>query len=161
MPEAVIYRHIEILLVEDSPSDALLTREAFRGSKLVNTIHLVDNGVDAIAFLRREGPYAQVPRPDLILLDLNLPKMDGREVLREIKADDDLKIIPVVVLTSSDSESDILKSYSLQANCYVSKPVDFDKFVTVVRSIREFWFAVVSLPTQPPTGAVPISRPPG
>jgi two-component system response regulator len=160
MPEAVIYRHIEILLVEDSPSDALLTREALRGSKLLNTIHLVDNGVDAIAFLRREGAYAHVPRPDLILLDLNLPKMDGREVLEEIKADDDLRIIPVVVLTSSEAESDILKSYSLHANCYVSKPVEFDKFVTVVRSIREFWFAVVTLPPQQHTEAVPISQPP-
>jgi two-component system response regulator len=161
MPEAVIYRHIEILLVEDSPSDALLTREALRGSKLLNTVHLVDNGVDAIAFLRREGPYAYVPRPDLILLDLNLPRKDGREVLEEIKADDDLKIIPVVVLTSSEAESDILKSYSLHANCYVSKPVEFDKFVKVVRSIREFWFAVVTLPPQQHTGAVPILQPPG
>ena len=161
MPEAVMYRNIEILLVEDSPSDALLTREALNNSKLLNKLHVVDNGVDAIAFLRREGPFASEPRPDLILLDLHLPKMDGREVLREIKADDNLKIIPVVVLTSSDAEEDILKSYKLNANCYITKPVEFDKFVKVVRSIREFWFAVVTLPPQPYADAIPISPPPG
>jgi len=161
MPEAVMGRPIEILLVEDSPSDALLTREALNTCKLLNKLHVVDNGVDAIAFLRREGPFASVPRPDLILLDLNLPKMDGREVLREIKADGDLKIIPVVVLTSSDAEEDILKSYNLSANCYITKPVEFDKFVKVVRSIREFWFAVVTLPPQRYTGAVPTSQPEG
>jgi len=161
MPEAVIYRHIEILLVEDSPSDALLTREALGRSKLLNKLHVVDNGVDAIAFLRKEGPFASEPRPDLILLDLNLPKMDGREVLREIKADDDLRAIPVVVLTSSDAEEDILKSYNLHANCYITKPVEFDKFVKVVRSIHEFWFAVVTLPPQSYPEAIPISRPPG
>jgi two-component system response regulator len=161
MPEAVMGRPIEILLVEDSPSDALLTREALNTCKLLNKLHVVDNGVDAIAFLRREGPFASVPRPDLILLDLNLPKMDGRDVLREIKADGDLKIIPVVVLTSSDAEEDILKSYNLSANCYITKPVEFDKFVKVVRSIREFWFAVVTLPPQRYTGAVPISQPEG
>ena len=161
MPEAVMYRHIEILLVEDSPSDALLTREALKTSKLMNNLHVVENGVDAIAFLRREGPYAHVPPPDLILLDLNLPKKDGREVLREIKADDDLRAIPVVVLTSSDAEEDILKSYKLNANCYITKPVEFDKFVKVVRSIREFWFAVVTLPPQQHTEAVSISKPPG
>ena len=161
MPEAVMCRHIEILLVEDSPSDALLTREALSGFKLLNKLHVVDNGVDAIAFLHREGPFASAPRPDLILLDLNLPRMDGREVLREIKADDDLKIIPVVVLTSSDAEEDILKSYNLHASCYITKPVEFDKFLKVVRSIREFWFAVVTLPPQQHTEAVPISKPPG
>ena len=161
MPEAVMYRHIEILLVEDSPSDAFLIREALSGSKLLNKLHVVENGVDAIAFLRREGAFASEPRPDLILLDLNLPKMDGREVLREIKADDDLRAIPVVVLTSSDAEEDILKSYKLNANCYITKPVEFDKFVKVVRSIREFWFAVVTLPPQRYTGAVPISQPEG
>ena len=161
MPEAVMIRPIEILLVEDSPSDALLTREALSTSKLLNKMHVVDNGVDAIAFLRREGPYAHVPPPDLILLDLNLPKKDGREVLREIKADDDLRVIPVVVLTSSDAEEDILKSYKLNANCYITKPVEFDKFVTVVRSIREFWIAVVTLPPRPPAEAIPISPPPG
>jgi CheY-like chemotaxis protein len=147
--------------VEDSPTDALLTREALSGFKLLNKLHVVDNGVDAIAFLHREGPFASAPRPDLILLDLNLPRMDGREVLREIKADDDLKIIPVVVLTSSDAEEDILKSYNLHANCYITKPVEFDKFLKVVRSIREFWFAVVTLPPQQHTEAVPISKPPG
>ena len=161
MPEALMCRHIEILLVEDSPTDALLTREALSGFKLLNKLHVVDNGVDAIAFLRREGPFASVPRPDLILLDLNLPRMDGREVLREIKADDDLKIIPVVVLTSSDAEEDILKSYNLHASCYITKPVEFDKFLKVVRSIREFWFAVVTLPPQQHTEAVPISKLPG
>jgi two-component system, chemotaxis family, response regulator Rcp1 len=161
MPESVMGRPIEILLVEDSPTDALLTREALNGSKLLNKLHVVDNGVDAIAFLRRGGPFASVPRPDLILLDLNLPRMDGREVLREIKADDDLRVIPVVVLTSSDAEEDILKSYNLNANCYITKPVEFDKFLKVVRSIREFWFAVVTLPPQQHTEAVPISKPPG
>ena len=161
MPETAMCRPIAILLVEDSPSDALLTREALKTSKLLNNLHVVENGVDAIAFLRREGAFASEPRPDLILLDLNLPRMDGREVLREIKADDDLKIIPVVVLTSSDAEEDILKSYKLNANCYITKPVEFDKFVKVVRSIREFWFAVVTLPPQQHTEAVSISKPPG
>jgi len=161
MPEAATYRPIEILLVEDSPSDALLTREALGGSKLLNKLHVVENGVDALAFLRREGRFASEPRPDLILLDLNLPRMDGREVLREIKGDDDLRVIPVVVLTSSDAEEDILKSYKLNANCYITKPVEFDKFVKVVRSIREFWIAVVTLPPQQHTEAVPISQPPG
>ena len=148
MPEAIMCRPIEILLVEDSPSDAFLTREAFNSSKLLNKLHVVDNGVDAIAFLRRESPYTEAPRPDIILLDLNLPKMDGREVLQEIKTDDDLKIIPVVVLTSSEAEEDVLKSYNLHANCYVSKPVEFDKFARAVRAIREFWFTVVTLPQQ-------------
>jgi two-component system, chemotaxis family, response regulator Rcp1 len=161
MPETAMFRPVEILLVEDSPSDALLTREALSGSKLLNKIHTVDNGVDAIAFLRREGSFATATRPDLILLDLNLPMKDGREVLDEIKADNDLKIIPVVVLTSSDAESDILKSYSLHANCYITKPVEFDKFVKVVRTIREFWFAVVSLPPRPHAEAIPVSHPPG
>ena len=161
MPEAVMIRYIEILLVEDSPSDALLTREALNTSKLLNKLHVVENGVDAIAFLRRERPFASEPRPDLILLDLNLPKMDGREVLREIKKDDDLRAIPVVVLTSSDAEEDILKSYNLHANCYITKPVEFDKFVKVVRSIREFWFAVVTLPPRQHEEAVPISHTPG
>jgi two-component system response regulator len=160
MPEAVIYKHIEILLVEDSPSDALLTREALGGSKLLNKLHVVENGVDALAFLRREGPFASEPRPDLILLDLNLPMMDGREVLQKIKADDDLRAIPVVVLTSSDAEEDILKSYKLNANCYITKPVEFDKFVKVVRSIREFWFAVVTLPPRRPAEAIPVPHPP-
>jgi len=143
MPET---RQIEILLVEDSPSDALMTQEAFDNSKLLNTIHVVDNGVDALAFLRREGPYTQKPRPDLILLDLNLPRMDGREVLQAVKADDDLKTIPVVVLTSSRDEEDVMKSYGLHANCYVTKPIEFDKLVEVVRSINQFWFSVVTLP---------------
>jgi len=146
MPEAQMARPIEILLVEDSPTDALMTQEAFNGSKLLNKIHVVDNGVDALDFLRKRGPYAEVSRPDLILLDLNLPKKNGREVLEEIKNDTDLRIIPVVVLTSSKAEEDILKSYKLHANCYITKPVEFSKLIEIVQSIREFWFSVVTLP---------------
>jgi len=146
MPEAQMARPIEILLVEDSPTDALMTQEAFNGSKLLNKIHVVDNGVDALDFLRKKGPYAEVSRPDLILLDLNLPKKNGREVLEEIKNDTDLRIIPVVVLTSSKAEEDILKSYKLHANCYITKPVEFSKLIEIVQSIREFWFSVVTLP---------------
>lgn len=141
---------IEILLVEDSPSDAFLTKEAFNGSKLLNRMHVVDNGVDAISFLRQEGQYAQELRPDLILLDLNLPMKNGREVLEEIKADESLKSIPVVVLTSSEAEEDILRSYDLHANCYITKPIEFEKLAAIVRSIREFWFTVVTLPGQNP-----------
>jgi CheY-like chemotaxis protein len=161
MPEAVLGRPIEILLVEDSPTDALLTREAFNTSKVLNKLHVVDNGVDAIAFLRREAPYTGERRPDLILLDLNLPKMDGREVLGEIKADQDLRIIPVVVLTSSEAEEDVLKSYNLHANSYITKPVEFEKLVKVVRIIREFWFTVVTLPPQTRTETDPVSPPRG
>lgn len=139
-------RPIEILLVEDSPTDALLTREALEQSKIINQLHHVENGVEALAFLRGAAPYAGMPRPDLILLDLNLPKKSGIEVLQEIKMDEDLRIIPVVVLTTSKSEEDIVKSYDLHANCYIVKPVDFDKFTAVIQSIREFWFSVVTLP---------------
>lgn len=139
-------RPIEILLVEDSPTDALLTREALEQSKILNRMHRVENGVEALAFLRREGRYAGTPRPDLILLDLNLPKKSGIEVLQEIKEDEDLRIIPIVVLTTSKAEEDIVKSYDLHANCYITKPVDFDKFTEVIQSIREFWFSVVTLP---------------
>ena len=139
-------RPIEILLVEDSPTDALLTREALEQSKILNQLHHVENGVEALAFLRGAGQYAGTPRPDLILLDLNLPKKSGIEVLQEIKEDEDLRIIPVVVLTTSKSEEDIVKSYDLHANCYIIKPVDFDKFTAVIQSIREFWFSVVTLP---------------
>jgi CheY-like chemotaxis protein len=125
-----------------------MTREAFDHSKLLNKMHVVDNGADALAFLRREGAYSKEPRPDLILLDLNLPKKDGREVLEAIKTDDNLRIIPVVVLTSSKTEEDIVKSYGLHANCYVTKPVEFDQLAEVVRTIRHFWFSVVTLPPQ-------------
>jgi len=140
-------RAIEILLVEDSPTDVLMTEEALKYAKVLNNLHVVENGVDAMAFLRGEGPHAGAPRPDLILLDLNLPRKDGREVLADIKADPVLKIIPVVVLTTSKAEEDVVKAYGLHANCYVTKPVDFASFAEVVRSIEQFWFTVVTLPT--------------
>lgn len=143
-------KHVEILLVEDSPADVLIAREALTEAKLINTIHVAEDGVQAMQFLRREGPFALAPRPDLILLDLNLPRKNGREVLAEIKADPDLKSIPVVVLTTSKAEEDILRSYNLHANCYVVKPVEFDSFVKAVQSIHQFWFSVVTLP--PPEG---------
>jgi chemotaxis family two-component system response regulator Rcp1 len=146
MTQARTGRPIEILLVEDSPTDALLTREALEQSKILNQLHCVENGVEALAFLRREGQYAGTPRPDLILLDLNLPKKSGIEVLHEIKEDEGLRTIPVVVLITSKSEEDIVRSYDLHANCYIIKPVDFDKFTAVIQSIREFWFSVVTLP---------------
>jgi two-component system, chemotaxis family, response regulator Rcp1 len=137
---------IEILLVEDSPSDADLTREALDDTKVHNNLSVVGDGVEALAFLRREGPYADAPHPDLILLDLNLPKKGGREVLSEIKSDPILRRIPVVVLTTSEAEQDIVESYNLHANCYVRKPVDLDAFIQVVRSIDNFWLAIVKLP---------------
>ena len=137
---------IEILLVEDSPTDALLTREALEYSKALNTIHHVEDGVEALAFLRREGRYSGMSRPGLILLDLNLPKKSGLEVLAEIKADPGLKSIPVAVLTTSKAEQDVVRSYGLYANCFVTKPVDFGQFIEVVRSINDFWFSVVTLP---------------
>jgi chemotaxis family two-component system response regulator Rcp1 len=139
---------IEILLVEDNPGDVRLTREALRDGKIVNNLHVAENGVDALAFLRREGKHQNAVRPELILLDLNLPKKDGREVLAEIKADKDLKRIPVVILTSSEAEQDIVKSYNLHANCYITKPVDLDQFITVVKSIEHFWLKVVKLPPE-------------
>lgn len=139
-------RAVEILLVEDNPGDARLTIEAMRAAKLRNRMHVVEDGVEAMQFLRRLGPFGAVPRPDLVLLDLNLPKMDGREVLAELKADPDLKRIPVVVLTTSESEEDVLRAYNLHANCYVTKPVDFDQFMSVVRQIDSFWIKVVTLP---------------
>jgi chemotaxis family two-component system response regulator Rcp1 len=141
-------REIEILLVEDNQGDARLTMEALQEAKVHNHISHVRDGVEALAFLRRQDPYTQVPRPDLILLDLNLPRKDGREVLAEIKNDDNLKRIPVVVLTTSEAEEDILKAYNLNANCYVSKPVDLDQFMKVVRCIEDFWLAIVRLPTE-------------
>jgi chemotaxis family two-component system response regulator Rcp1 len=139
-------RPIEILLVEDSPTDAFLAQEALESFKVTNHLHAVPDGVEAMAFLHKEGKYAQVPRPDLILLDLNLPRMDGREVLKAIKNDAELRAIPVVVLTTSKGEEDVLKAYDLHANCYVVKPVDFDKFVEIVHAIENFWFAMVTLP---------------
>jgi CheY-like chemotaxis protein len=137
---------IEVLLVEDNPGDVRLTREVMREGRIHNTLNVVGDGVEALRFLRREGPYAEVPHQDLVLLDLNLPKKDGREVLAEIKGDPALKRIPVVVLTTSAAEADILKAYDLHANCYITKPVDLDQFITVVRSIEDFWLSIVRLP---------------
>jgi two-component system, chemotaxis family, response regulator Rcp1 len=137
---------IEILMVEDSPGDVRLTLEALKEAKVLNNFSVVEDGVEAMAFLRREGKHADAPRPDLILLDLNLPKKDGREVLAEVKSDDSLKAIPVVVLTTSQAEQDIVRSYQLHANCYITKPVDLDQFMTVVRSVESFWLTVVQLP---------------
>jgi CheY-like chemotaxis protein len=137
---------VEILLVEDSPGDVRLTQEALKDSKLYNNLNVVPDGVEALAFLRRQGHYANAPRPDLILLDLNLPRMDGRQVLQEIKNDENLKRIPVVVLTTSSNETDIFITYNLHANCYISKPVDFTQFINVVKSIESFWFSIVKLP---------------
>ncbi len=134
------------MLVEDSPTDVLLAQEALEQARLLNTLHVVSDGVEAMQFLRREAPYNDAVRPDLILLDLNLPRKDGREVLQEIKNDPVLKRIPVVVLTTSKAEEDILNAYGLHANCYVSKPVDFEQFTNVVRAIESFWFSVVLLP---------------
>jgi chemotaxis family two-component system response regulator Rcp1 len=137
---------IEILLVEDNPADVRLTQEALLEEKLVNNLNVVNDGVEALAFLRKEGKFADAVRPDLILLDLNLPKKDGREVLEEIKNDDNLKCIPVVVLTISDAEADILKSYDLHANCYITKSIDLTQFSRVVKSIQDFWLTIVKLP---------------
>jgi len=138
---------IEILLVEDSLGDARLTMEALKENKFLNSLHHVTDGVEAMAFLYKQGQYSEVPRPDLILLDLNMPKMDGREVLQKIKQDEQLKRIPVVVLTTSQADEDILKSYDLNANCYISKPVDLDQFMEVIKSIKSFWLTIVKYPT--------------
>jgi CheY-like chemotaxis protein len=137
---------IEVLLVEDDPGDVLMTQEAFEEHKVRNNLAVVNDGTEAIAYLRREGQYADVARPDLVLLDLNLPRRDGREVLAEIKSDPDLRQIPVVVLTTSQADEDIVRSYQLHANAYVTKPVDFDRFIAVVRQIDEFFVSVVKLP---------------
>ncbi len=137
---------IEILLVEDNPADVRLTKEAFKDAKVFNHMHAVHDGEEAMAFLQRAGKYANAPRPDLILLDLNLPKKDGREVLGEIKKDLDLKRIPVVVLTTSDDEKDILKAYNLHVNAYIKKPVDLEQFMRIVEAVEEFWLTVVKLP---------------
>ena len=139
-------RAIDVLLVEDDPGDVLMTQEAFEHHKVANRLMVVNDGVAAMQFLRREGEYADAPRPDLILLDLNLPRMDGREVLAELKEDAALRSIPVVVLTTSEAEDDVLRSYSLHANAYVTKPVDFERFIEVVRQIDEFFVSVVRLP---------------
>jgi two-component system, chemotaxis family, response regulator Rcp1 len=140
---------IEVLLVEDSPGDVRLTQEAFRDANRSVHLHVAYDGVEAMSFLRREGVHGAAPRPDLILLDLNLPKMDGREVLAHIKEDDSLKTIPTVILTTSDAEADIVKSYELRANCYLSKPVQLDAFESIVKSINDFWLTKVKLPRQP------------
>lgn len=143
-------KSIEILLIEDNPGDADLAREALETGKVCNNLNVVGDGEEAIAYLRRQGKHADAPRPDLVLLDLNLPKKDGREVLAEIKADADLKRIPVVILTTSAAEADIIKTYNLHANCYITKPIDLNQFLKVVQAIEEFWFTIVKLP---PKGA--------
>jgi CheY-like chemotaxis protein len=137
---------VAVLLVEDDPGDVLMIREAFEENKVRNELHVCSDGEDALLFLRQEGPHEAAPRPDLVLLDLNLPRRDGREVLAEIKADERLRTIPVVVLTTSEAEEDVLRSYALHANAYVTKPVDFDRFIDVVRQIDEFFVTVVKLP---------------
>ena len=137
---------IEILLIEDNPGDVRLTQEALREAKVINNLAVVSDGVAALEYLRRKGPYANAVRPDVILLDLNLPRKDGRKVLAEIKGDPELKRIPVVVITSSSSEEDVLRSYNLHANCYISKPVDLEQFMAVVKSVEDFWMGIVKLP---------------
>ncbi len=137
---------VEILLVEDNPADVRLTKEALKEGKVYSNLHWAKDGVEALEFLRRQGKHAGAPRPDIVLLDLNLPKKDGREVLQEIKNDENLKRIPVVILTTSKAEEDVLRSYNLHANCYVTKPVDLEKFIVVVKSIDMFWLTVVTLP---------------
>ena len=146
IPKSIYGRPIEILLVEDNPDEASLTIETLKEGRVRNNVTLVDDGVEAITFLRREGRYAGVPRPDLILLDLKLPRKNGREVLAEIKGDDDLKCIPVVILSKSSAERDVLATYNLHANCYVQKPLDLDAFIAAVRRIEDFWISFVRLP---------------
>ena len=149
-------RPVEILLVEDSPSDTELTVEALREAKVRNHLSIVEDGVQALEFLRRQGKFAAAPRPDMIMLDLNLPRKDGREVLAEIKSEESLKTIPVVVLTTSRAEQDVLQAYKYHANCYITKPVDFEQFLNVVHSIESFWLMLVTLPQPapaPPAGA--------
>jgi chemotaxis family two-component system response regulator Rcp1 len=141
-------RPIEILLVEDNPGDVRLTKEALKDAKVKNNLHPVGDGVEAMAFLHQQGQYADSPRPDVILLDLNLPKKDGREVLAEIKEDPKLKRIPVVIVTTSKAEQDIVQTYDLHANCYINKPVDFNQFIKVVKSIEDFWLTIVKLPPE-------------
>ncbi len=148
MTQSLPGRQIEVLLVEDDPGDVLMTKEAFEDYKLRNQLHVVTDGAEAMDFLRRQGEHTDAPRPDLVLLDLNLPRMDGREVLQAIKSDPELASIPVVILTTSEAEEDVLRSYSLHANAYVTKPVDFERFIQVVRQIDEFFVTVVRLPTR-------------
>jgi chemotaxis family two-component system response regulator Rcp1 len=143
---------LEVLLVEDSPGDVRLTREAFRDAKTNINLHVATDGVAAMAFLRHEGDHSQAPRPDFILLDLNLPKMDGREVLAHIKEDDELKTIPTIILTTSEAEADILKSYQLQANCYINKPVQLEAFDAIVKSVNSFWLTTAKLPPRANSG---------
>ena len=146
MSEPINGRPVEILLVEDNPGDVRLTQEALKDAKVRNNMYVATDGEGALAFLHREGEHADAPRPDLILLDLNLPKKNGREVLSEIKSDPELMRIPVVILTTSRAEGDILKAYDLNANCYITKPVDLDQFIKVVKSIEDFWLTIVKLP---------------
>ena len=141
-------RPVEILLVEDNPGDVRLAKEGLKECKLLNNLSVAGDGVEAMAYLRKEGKYASAAKPDIILLDLNLPRKDGREVLAEIKTDERLKHIPVVILTTSQAEEDVLRSYGLHANCYIAKPVDLEQFVKIVQSIHEFWFRIVMLPSE-------------
>jgi CheY-like chemotaxis protein len=138
-------RPVIILMVEDNPTDVLIAREGLAGAEMPNSLHIADDGVEALDFLHQRGKHAGAPRPDLILLDLNMPRKNGQEVLAEIKADEHLKTIPVIILTTSKSRDDIGKAYGLHANCYISKPVDFDEFTKVVQTIQDFWFSIVSL----------------
>lgn len=153
MVETLPSRPIEILLVEDNPGDARLTQEALHEGKIRNNLHHVRDGVEALAFLKRESEFAKAPKPDLVLLDLNLPRKDGREVLAEMKQDPRLRTIPVVVLTTSEAENDIVRSYELHANCYITKPVGLEQFIAIVREIESFWLTVVTLPTRNETAA--------
>ena len=146
MTKQIGIKAIDILLVEDNPGDVRLTREALKEGKVLNTLQVVGDGIEALEFLRHEGKYAKTPHPDIILLDLNLPRMDGRELLAVIKSDLNLRRIPVVILTTSKAEEDIIKSYDLHANCFITKPVDLDQFIKVVKSVEEFWFTIVKLP---------------
>jgi two-component system, chemotaxis family, response regulator Rcp1 len=148
MAETPVPRPVQILIIEDNPADARLVREVMRDSKILNEIHWVPDGVEAMAFLHRQGKYASAPRPNLMFLDLNMPRKDGREVLSEVKADPELRRIPVVVMTSSQAEEDIARAYDQHANCYVRKPIDFEQFHTVVKSLENFWFSTVELPTR-------------
>ncbi len=140
------FKAVEILLIEDNPGDVRLTVEALKESKIINNLNVVDDGIEALSYLQKEGIYKDKPRPDLIILDLNLPKKDGREVLGEIKSNDSLKQIPIVILTTSEVEEDIIKSYELHANCYIIKPVNMEQFIKVVKSVGDFWFSIVMLP---------------
>ena len=144
---SVSYPNINILLVEDNPGDVRLTKEALKEGKIINTMNVASDGEEAMAILRQEGKYADIPRPDLVLLDLNMPKMDGREVLKAMKTESSLMTIPVVVLTTSKADNDILQSYEHHANCYITKPVELEQFIEIVENISDFWFSVVKLPS--------------